>query len=161
MIDFVPIFSNSTIFEFVGGLPYPKSPKLGGQHISKRSQVQKSPNPAMGGGGHHHFGPFPKFPRFLVWKASLKWISVSQYYSIIFLFTSTFMIFLFAKSFFKTSNSKIIPRLRNVSLINLLRNRTIYFAYVANFVHFFFLPSPFLLPLRLGWGLCHSLLGYT
>ena len=22
-------------------------------------------------GGHHHFGPIPKFPRFLVWKASL------------------------------------------------------------------------------------------
>ena len=33
----------------------------GGQPISKKSQVQKS----------HHIGPFPKFPRFLVWKASL------------------------------------------------------------------------------------------
>ena len=25
----------------------------------------------LGGGGHLHFGPFPKFPRILVWKASL------------------------------------------------------------------------------------------
>ena len=33
------------------------------------SQIQKSPNPARG--GHLHFGPSTKFPRFLVWKASL------------------------------------------------------------------------------------------
>ena len=27
-------------------------------------------------GGGHHFGPFPKFPRFLVWKASLRLTNV-------------------------------------------------------------------------------------
>ena len=52
-----------------------KSPKSilggGGQPISKKSQVQKSPNPARGGWGHVHFGLIPKFRCFFDWKASL------------------------------------------------------------------------------------------
>ena len=60
----------------VGSFPFQKSPKLILTHFNKvpstkKSQVQKSPNPVRGEGGHLHFGPIPKFPRFLYWKASL------------------------------------------------------------------------------------------
>ena len=62
LTDFVPIFFILHLFEFL----------LGGHSVLKKSQVQKVPTPlGGGGGGHPHFGPFPKFPCFLVWKASL------------------------------------------------------------------------------------------
>ena len=81
LIDFVPIFFIFNLFRriFRGSFRFKKIPSSkksqvdfrgGGQPISIKSQVQKSPNPARGG-GHHHLGLIPKFRCFFDWKASL------------------------------------------------------------------------------------------
>ena len=82
MIDFVPIFFIFNLFQrnFRGSFRFKKIPSSkksqvdfrgGGQPISIKSQVQKSPNPARGAGVITTWDQFPSFVAFSIGKLPL------------------------------------------------------------------------------------------